>query len=183
MTSLRSRFPGPLVALLLSQAMLAGCAGSAGSVDRLEPASGQPDLARYPNLAVRVASSVPEAQAAEMARIQQRIVHTAQSEHPGCFRNFAATPEVPQTLVAQVDLKRYDAGNGFARFMLAGLGQIHIDADLSLQDGSTAERIARYDITKTFAWGGIYGAAAKITDVEEGFAKAVANALCERGAR
>jgi hypothetical protein len=32
-------------------------------------------------------------------------------------------------------------------------------------------------VTKTFAWGGIYGAAKDIEDVEEGFAEAVAQIL------
>jgi hypothetical protein len=183
MNSFHSRNFAPLAILLLIQATLSGCAGSAGSVNRLEPASGRPDLSRYSNLVVQVGSSAPQAGPADTARIQQHIVRAAQTEHAGCFGNFAAAPDGPQTLIAQVDLKRYDEGSAFARFMLAGLGQMHIDADLALQDGSTAERIARYDVTKTFAWGGIYGAATDLKGIEEGFAKAVANALCERGQR
>ncbi|NJD06663.1 MAG: hypothetical protein FIA97_09215 [Methylococcaceae bacterium] len=171
----------PFALLFAAHATLTGCAGSAGSVTRLEPGSGRPDLSRYPNLAVEVSSSVPQAGASDTARIRQHIVRVAENEHPGCFQNFTAAPDAPQTVVAQVNLRRYEEGSAFARFMLAGLGQMHIDADLGLQDGSTAERIARYDITKTFAWGGIYGAVNDLRDIEEGFAKAVASALCERG--
>ncbi len=37
--------------------------------------------------------------------------------------------------------------------------------------------LAKSEITKTFAWGGIYGGTTEIKDVEEGFAEAVASVL------
>jgi hypothetical protein len=61
--------------------------------------------------------------------------------------------------------------------MLAGLGQMHIDADVVLTEPSTKEQLAKYDVTKTFAWGGMYGGFTGIKDVEDGFAKAVASAI------
>jgi hypothetical protein len=43
--------------------------------------------------------------------------------------------------------------------MLAGLGQIHIDADVILREYEKNESLAKYEVKKTFAWGGIYGGA------------------------
>jgi len=78
---------------------------------------------------------------------------------------------------ALVYIKRYDEGNAFARVMLAGLGQMHIDATVTLKDMETKEQLAKYDVNKTFAWGGIYGGVTRITDLEDGFGKAVAASM------
>ena len=74
-------------------------------------------------------------------------------------------------------IRKYEEGNAFARAMLAGLGKMHIDADVMLTDPVSNEQMAVYDVTKGFAWGGIYGAATGIRDIEDGFAKAVAAAI------
>ena len=79
-----------------------------------------------------------------------------------------------QTLHAAVNITRYDEGNSFARAMLAGLGQMHIDATVTLSDYQTKEEFAKYEVTETFAWGGLYGGFTDIRTVEEGFAKTVA---------
>jgi hypothetical protein len=72
---------------------------------------------------------------------------------------------------------RYDAGSAFARLMLAGLGQIRVDADVIFLDGATGEAIAKYQVSKDFSFGGIYGASTRIEDVEVGFAKSVAEII------
>jgi hypothetical protein len=72
-------------------------------------------------------------------------------------------------------IKRYDEGDSFARAMLAGLGQMHIDADLCVSEYASKETLGTCEITKTFGWGGIYGAATRIEDIEDGFAQAVAD--------
>src|SRR5262249_56796423 len=86
---------------------------------------------------------------------------------------------VPPTLRASVTVTNYDKGNTFARFMLAGLGQIHIDAQVTLRDQDTDE-LGRFQVNKTFAWGGIYGAITRVEDVEDGFAGAVAHLLLSK---
>jgi Domain of unknown function (DUF4410) len=68
----------------------------------------------------------------------------------------------------------YDKGNAFARFMLAGLGQIRISADVSVVDSATGRLLGQYQVSKDFAFGGVYGGSTKIEDVEEGFVKSVA---------
>ncbi len=62
-------------------------------------------------------------------------------------------------------MTRYDKGSAFARFMLAGLGQIHVDATVSLRDPARDVSLGEYEVNKTFAWGGIYGASTTIEDV------------------
>ena len=57
--------------------------------------------------------------------------------------------------------------------MQAGLGQIHIAANVQLIDATSGNVAASYVVTKTFAWGGIYGGSTSIGDVETGFAASV----------
>ena len=77
----------------------------------------------------------------------------------------------------KVVMTRYSKGNAFARAMLAGLGQIHLDADVQMYSGGTQEKLANFNVSKTFAWGGIYGASTSMEDLEPAFAEAIARAL------
>lgn len=63
--------------------------------------------------------------------------------------------------------------------MLAGLGAMHTDANVSLIDPTDGRTLSKYEVTKTFAWGGFYGAGTGIRDIEDGFAKAVVGAIVE----
>lgn len=76
-----------------------------------------------------------------------------------------------------VVLTRYEKGNAFARAMLAGLGQIHIDAHVALIALPERENLSEFNISKTFAWGGIYGSSTRIEDIEPVFAEGVAKAV------
>ena len=80
-------------------------------------------------------------------------------------------------LKIDVQMTKYEKGNAFARAMLAGLGQIHVDARIRVLDAATDKLLTDFDIAKTFAWGGIYGAATGIEDVEGAFAEGIAAAL------
>ena len=82
-----------------------------------------------------------------------------------------------------VELTRYEKGNAFARAMLAGLGQIHIDAHVTLISLPEKKSIADFDVSKTFAWGGIYGGATSIEDVEPAFAEGIAEAVTQAKAQ
>lgn len=91
----------------------------------------------------------------------------------------AANADAGAARVYEVNLHltRYDKGNAFARAMLAGLGQIHIEGVVSVfqMPGHTA--VGEFTLKKTFAWGGIYGAATSIEDIEDTFADGVAAAV------
>ena len=63
--------------------------------------------------------------------------------------------------------------------MLAGLGQMHIDALVTVEDKDIDKMIAEYEVKKTFAWGGIYGGATKIEDIEPAFADAIVSLLLQ----
>jgi hypothetical protein len=128
-------------------------------------AEAMPGVVMYPSDLDRVIS-----------RVRSEIAQAA----PGALVEGAASGD-PSRAAPAMKLKllftRYDAGNAFARFMLAGLGQIRIDADVIFLDGNTGETIAKYQVSKDFSFGGIYGGTTRIEDVEVGFAKSVAEIL------
>lgn len=82
----------------------------------------------------------------------------------------------------QIDVKltKYEKGSAFARMMLAGLGQIHIDSQTKVLSLPQKTKIASFDLDKTFAWGGIYGASTTIENVEDGFAKGIAETVTKK---
>jgi hypothetical protein len=73
----------------------------------------------------------------------------------------------------KVHFTKFDRGNAFARFMLAGLGQIRIEATVFLVD-NTGREVGKYEVAKDFSLGGMYGGSTTVEDVEDGFAKSVA---------
>ncbi len=90
-----------------------------------------------------------------------------------------ANPPVgnPHTCIVDVTITRYKRGNAFARAMLAGLGQIHIDGEVVTTDPTNNQTLDEFKVAKTFAWGGIYGAATSMQDIERTFGDGVAAAL------
>ncbi len=83
-------------------------------------------------------------------------------------------PNAPtQALRLDVVFTRYDEGSAAARFVLIGLGQIPIEATVTLTDETTNQRLGEYKVSKQFALGGIAGATTDMSDVEEGEAKSV----------
>jgi hypothetical protein len=76
-----------------------------------------------------------------------------------------------------VTITRYEKGNAFARAMLAGLGQMHIDGNVKVYAMPAHDRVEEFAVQKTFAWGGIYGASTTMEDIEQSFAEGIANAL------
>jgi hypothetical protein len=91
----------------------------------------------------------------------------------------ASTDGTSQGAKIKIVLTEYDEGSAFARFMLIGLGQIKLAGDVIFVDGTTGQELGRYKVSKQFAFGGVYGATTRMEDVEEGFAKSVAQILRE----
>ena len=58
--------------------------------------------------------------------------------------------------------------------MIAGLGQIRIGADVLLIEPANNQTVGEFEVSKDFAFGGIYGGTTRIEDVEDGFARSVA---------
>lgn len=172
-------------------AVLVGCAHSAPEPvvrDRIEPGE---NVGRYTHLLIthRVPPGVhvPEHERDAVVRM---VEGELQSRAPGRFTfvdaALARTPaipaaaaavEPPPTLHMDILFTRYDEGNAGARFMLAGLGQIHLGTTVTLRDRASDQTIGVYDVSKQFAFGGIYGAMTDVRDVEAGLAAGIADIL------
>jgi len=151
-----------------------GCAGSAAGYKVLQPLKEGVDLKSYTNLDLKAESKekVPMT-SDDMERIINKIIKKVQEEAPTRFEEINPTVTKPSTVQYAIIFTRYDKGSAFARAMLAGLGQIHIDADIDVKDKTEDEVLAKYRIKKTFSLGGIYGGTTGIEDVQDGFAGGV----------
>ena len=119
----------------------------------------------------------------DLDRITSRVRAEIARAVPGALAEFATTADPPRdgpNIKLKLVITRYDGGNAIARFILAGLGQIHIDGDVIFLDDGTGEAIAKYQVSKDFSFGGIYGGVTRIEDVEVGFAKSVAEILRDK---
>lgn len=158
--------------------IVTGCASTEASVRPTGVVPTTADISGYRTLSLEVTKSDGvETLDIEVKRIEARIIKAIRTRQPDRFHeiqiNRPADPAA-SVLHATVQLTRYDKGNAFARFMLAGLGQVHIDAKVTLKDHAKDAVLGEYDVNKTFAWGGIYGGSTRIEDVEAGFAEGVA---------
>jgi hypothetical protein len=168
------------MAVVVVALFVAGCAGTAGSAKPLTAAVKPESLARYTKVALGTSAQGDAASkltAADRERIAALVARKVKEQAPNRFADLAATTTDAETLHVTIAFTRYDEGSAFARFMLAGLGQIHIDAEVTLEDRTLQTVIGKFEVTKTFAWGGIYGGATGIKDVEDGFAEAVAKVV------
>lgn len=158
--------------------LMAGCASDGGSHKLISAPLSSTQSAKYTDLIISVqpASNVTLSQS-DADRMSNMIAENIKSEAPNRFTSINSPTPSANALQASVAVKRYDEGSAFARFILIGLGQIHIDADVILSDLATKDKIAQYEATKTFAWGGIYGGITGIKDAEVGFCKAVADSI------
>ncbi|HUK00207.1 MAG TPA: DUF4410 domain-containing protein [Stellaceae bacterium] len=152
---------------------LAACAGSVStpvSVQEMAPATKQ---------SIHVLDVTAEAQPGVVMQPYEleRIVSFVKADLTVADTHGAAQPAAaaadPPAKVKLV-FTQYDKGSAFERFMLAGLGQIKIDADVIFLDANTGQQLGKYQVSKDFAFGGVYGGSTTIEDVEQGFAKSVA---------
>jgi hypothetical protein len=79
-----------------------------------------------------------------------------------------------KSYAVELHLTRYEKGSAFGRAILAGLGQIHIDGKVDVFQMPAHTLVGEFDLKKTFAWGGIYGATTSMEDIEMTFADGVA---------
>lgn len=113
----------------------------------------------------------------------ERIVAHVRAEIGARFPTTLLDPKTqPSGSVCNMKIvfTQYDRGNAFARFMIAGAGQIRIDADVMIVDAGNGQLVAQYQVSKQFAFGGVLGASTRIEDVEEGFTKSVAEILRDK---
>jgi|SRR6516165_2772289 len=159
---------------LLMVTVLAGCAGSVASPTLVGPSNPGFDPA-----ASRIGAVSAEAGPGVVMTKEDldRIAHRVEAELTAAFPDSMTAPGVPPP-PGEVDAKmvftEYDKGNAFARFMLAGLGQIRIGANVFLIEPASNRTVSEFEVSKDFAFGGIYGSATRVEDVEDGFARSVA---------
>jgi len=152
--------------------MLAGCAGSVSAPTVLQPlAAEQKASLRISDISADAASGV-EMSDGDFGLICQKVKAYIEAQTPGIM---VAQPS-DQALRMKIHFTRFDRGNAFARAMLIGLGQIRIEANVTLEDAS-GKVFGSYAIAKDFALGGIAGATTSVEDVEVGFAKSVAEVV------
>lgn len=168
-----------LTALSTVALFVAGCASTAGSIKPLSAVPAPDGLARYAKISVATSANgdASKMTSFDRQRIVGLVVAKIKELAPNRFADVSATTIDPGTLHVTIAFTRYDEGSSVARLMLAGLGQIHIDAEITLEDRAIQTVIGKFEVTKTFAWGGLYGASMGIQDVEAGFAEAVAKAV------
>ena len=159
-----------LALLIVTLSLLWGCAGSAakpkftGTVETHKTLDGN-DIATI---------NVQAADGVSMLGVDtQRLKEQIQLEMANKQALNASAGEADSYDV-NVVMTKYDKGNAFARAMLAGLGQIHIEAMITVVSSSSGDTMSEFTVEKTFAWGGIYGGATRIEDVEPAFAEGVA---------
>lgn len=157
---------GAAIAVLF---VLGGCAGSAPMPQFTDPAAENFALDGNDTAEVKVEAaqglSVPDTDLQRLREvIQQQLV-------TGLARNPAAG--AAQNYDVRVIITKYAKGNAFARAMLAGLGQIHIDGTVFVTTAGADEKLSEFTVKKTFAWGGLYGGTTRIEDVEPAFAEGV----------
>lgn len=89
--------------------------------------------------------------------------------------------------VVKVSITRYTEGSAFARFMLAGLGQMHLDASVEVKQAKAEKQVRFGDMKKNYSWGGFVGGSATMHDsinikVGQAIADAISEALPPAGA-
>ena len=157
-------------AVAISAAMsLAGCAGSISAPTQIQALSAEHKASLHLSGVSADAASGVDMRATDFEIICEKVKSYIQTQAPGVFVDQAGgKPDV-----MKIHFTLFDRGNAFARAMLAGLGQIRIEATVYIIDPS-GQQVGQYEVSKDFSFGGIYGAATTVEDVEDGFAKSVA---------
>jgi len=159
--------------LALVALVLAGCASSAPQAQFIQPLAPS-SLTRANDNAKVALEAAPGITMMdyEKARLTERL--QAQLDSKKLLNT--ATGDKKEYEV-NVIITRYEKGDAFARAMLAGLGQIHLDGTIKVCVLPAHEQVGEFTVNKTFAWGGLYGASTTIEDAELGFVEGVTDAL------
>lgn len=163
-----------IAALCLALALIcAGCAGTTSKPQYTQkPQANQTlrsnDVAEIHLSTADKASAMLDSEKQRLLEQIQGSVKSKQEKAPGGDA---------RNLRVDVLITRYEKGSSFKRAMLAGLGQMHIDGQVTVSRVPENDRLTEFKVTKTFAWGGIYGATTRIEDIEKAFAEGIAAGL------
>jgi hypothetical protein len=106
----------------------------------------------------------------DRADILEKIKKRLDAQAPAGGRSAAGVSVYAMRLL----FTRFDHGNGVARLALIGLGQIHMEALVSFLD-IDGKLSGQYKVGKGLVLGGIAGGIISTSDIENGFATAVAS--------
>ena len=153
--------------------MISGCATSGGKPTYSKNLSPDARIVHSDKVTAEVVPSGPKIvmTSADKERFSQKVEVAIRSHAPEGTR-------AGRNYKVVVALTRYERGSAFARMMLAGLGQMHIDATVTVYSMPAKAVVGSFKIDKTFSWGGAVGGMSTIENVEDDFAKAVAEAVC-----
>ena len=170
------------LAFLSALAALSACASSATGPDEVMHALAPEQIAslRVVDISGEIQPGIAMPQF-QLDRVVQLVKTHMSGELPQTM-GAAGTDGASHKTKIKMVFTDYDEGNAFARFMLAGLGQIKLGAEIVFVDAVTGQELGRYKLSKQFAFGGAYGLATRMEDVEEGFAKSVVEILREKKA-
>lgn len=159
--------------LAAASVFLAGCAGTAPKPTYQQELAVESRIDAQDEAAV-VVTAMPGVEILEMerTRIAQRL-----EERVATKKMLNASTDEPRKYRVELLLTRYERGSAFARAMMAGLGQIHLDGTVSVFTEPDNTRVTQFEIKKTFAWGGIYGGSTGMEEIERTFADGIAVAL------
>jgi len=162
-----------LIACAAAIILIAGCATTAPKPDFTKQIAPESQIAAKDEAKVQVEAGAGVTMIeAERIRMAEKIKQKIDARKVSNIRDVSA-----KTYEIKLVMTRYQKGSAFARFMLAGLGQIHIDGDIAVYEMPGRTPVGNFSIGKTFAWGGIYGGTTDIEDIETIFADGVASAL------
>lgn len=170
----RSRpFNAACLAVILAALFLSGCASTTPKAAFSQEIAVGSRVAANDEVTAKVtAAPGVEILDLEKTRIEQRI-----EERVAAKKVLNAAGATAKSFAIELELTRYQKGNAFARAMLAGLGQIHIDGVVTVFELPEHRQVGAFKIKKTFAWGGLYGGTTSMEDIERTFADGVAAAV------
>lgn len=164
-----------MIAMCAFTVLLAGCAGSVSAPTSIQSLSTmQKSALRLSDITADAADGV-EMGDTDFQRRTQLVRGYIQSETPGVLAGTG------NAYTMKIHFTRYDRGNALARGLLVGLGQIRIEGTVYIMD-SGGQQVGQYSVSKDFALGGVVGATTSVEDVEQGFAKSVAEIMKPAGA-
>jgi uncharacterized protein DUF4410 len=172
-TLIRSSVVASFVGILIAILLFTGCATSGGKPTYSKNLAPDSRIISADRVNAEVSAAGPKVvlTTADKERFSQKIevaIRTRAPQGARSARNYRVV----------VALARYERGSQFARMMLAGLGQMHVDATITVYSMPAKTVVGAFNIDKTFSWGGAVGGMATIENVEDDFAKAVAEAVC-----
>jgi len=177
-----------LFSLLLLIAFSYGCAGTRASIHPLQPVEEGLVLTNYNNLDIKteISNGVKMSQSRADGLVMW-IISMLEEKYPNRFAKIgrdclgiSVAVNEPSTMLVTINFTQYEEGSRFLRWLMPGLGQMHIDGIVKILDKETNKVIAEYEVSKTFAWGGAYGELTGIAAIEPAFAEAVVDIILQK---